>query len=126
MVQDLNYTYDPTGNITRIKDAALKTTFNANQQVDPASDYTYDPLYRLIKATGREHVGQSAFAFAAQWELPGLSFRRRRATERLRALRNYTEQYVYDPVGNFLTMAHLAGNGAGNWTRNYSYKEQAN
>ena len=38
--------------------------FNANQQVDPACDYTYDPLYRLIEATGREHIGQSAFAFA--------------------------------------------------------------
>ena len=63
-VQDLGYTYDPASNITRIEDAALKTVFNANQQVDSSCDYTYDPLYRLIQATGREHVGQSAFAFA--------------------------------------------------------------
>jgi Insecticide toxin TcdB middle/C-terminal region/Insecticide toxin TcdB middle/N-terminal region len=40
MVQDLDYTYDPAGNITRTKDAALKTVFNANQQVDPGCDYT--------------------------------------------------------------------------------------
>jgi hypothetical protein len=57
-VQDLRYTYDPVGNMTRIEDAALKTVFNANQQVDSAADYTYDPLYRLIEATGREHIGQ--------------------------------------------------------------------
>ena len=41
----------------------------------------------------------------------------------LQRLRNYTEHYDYDPVGNFLTMAHLAGNGAGNWTRAYAYNE---
>ena len=54
VVQDLRYTYDPVGNITRIADAALITVFNANQQVDPVADYTYDPLYRLI---GRQRGG---------------------------------------------------------------------
>ena len=79
----MNYTYDPAGNITRIEDAALKTVFNANQQVDPACDYTYDPLYRLIEATGREHIGQSAFQFTPpDGDLPRLSFCRRRAAER--------------------------------------------
>jgi hypothetical protein len=45
------------------------------------------------------------------------------ATQRsdLQALRNYTELYAYDPVGNFLTMAHRAVNG--NWTRAYAYNE---
>ena len=61
-MQDLHYTYDPAGNITRIEDAALITVFNG-QQVDPVCDYTYDPLYRLTEAKGREHIGQSAFAF---------------------------------------------------------------
>ena len=36
-------------------------------------------------------------------------------------MRNYTELYAYDPVGNFLTMAHQAANG--NWTRGYAYNE---
>ena len=122
-MQDLHYTYDPAGNITRIADAALITVFNG-QQVDPACDYTYDPLYRLTDATGREHVGQSAFAFTPpdgnyrDYPFVGAS-----ALNDLQQLRNYTEHYDYDPVGNFLTMAHLAGNGAGNWTRTYAYNE---
>ena len=41
----------------------------------------------------------------------------------LQQLRNFTEYYGYDPVGNFQTMAHVAGNGAGNWTRTYAYNE---
>ena len=62
-IQDLRYAYDPVGNITRIEDGALKTVFHANQQLDAACEYTYDPIYRLIEATGREHIGQSAFNF---------------------------------------------------------------
>jgi RHS repeat-associated protein len=121
-VQNLGYVYDPVGNITRIADAALKTIFNANQQVDSASDYIYDPLYRLIQVTGREHVGQSAFAFSP----PDGNYRDYPfvgATQQsdLQALRNFTELYAYDPVGNFQTIAHQAMNG--NWTRAYAYNE---
>ena len=57
VVQDLRYTYDPAGNITRIEDAALKTIFHNGQQVEPVCDYTYDAIYRLIEASGREHIG---------------------------------------------------------------------
>ena len=52
MVQDLRYTYDPAGNITRIEDAALQTIFHGGQQVDPVCTYTYDAVYRLIEAEG--------------------------------------------------------------------------
>ena len=102
---------------------SLITVFNG-QQVDPACDYTYDPLYRLTGAKGREHVGQSAFAFTPpdgddrDYPFVGAS-----ALNDLQQLRNYTEHYGYDPVGNFQTWAHVAGNGAGNWTRTYTYKE---
>jgi RHS repeat-associated protein len=125
-VQDLHYTYDPAGNVTLVKDAALETVFNANQQIDPACDYTYDPLYRLIQATGREHIGQSALPFMPpdgnyrDYPFAGLS-----QFNNPQALRNYTERYDYDPVGNFKTMAHVAGNGAGNWTRAYAYNESS-
>ena len=121
---DLSYVYDPIGNITRIADAALKAVFSANQQVDSASNYFYDPLFRLIQATGREHISQSAFAFAP----PDGNYRDYPfvgATQQsdLQALRNYTELYAYDPVGNFLTIAHQAVNG--NWTRTYAYSEES-
>ena len=62
-MQDLRYTYDPAGNITRIDDAALQTIFHNDQQVEPICDYTYDAIYRLIEATGREHIGQTALDF---------------------------------------------------------------
>ena len=128
IVQDLRYTYDPTGNITRMEDAALLTVFNG-QQVDPVADYTYDPLYRLTDAKGREHVGQSAFQFAPpggndrDYPFAGASTLNPAQPNDLQQLRNYTEHYDYDAVGNFLTMAHAAGNGAGNWTRTYAYNE---
>jgi RHS repeat-associated protein len=122
-VQDLHYTYDPAGNITEIADAALQTVFNG-QQVEPACNYTYDPLYRLIEATGREHIGQSAFA-PPDGNFRDYPFVGPSAQNDLQRLRTYTERYDYDPAGNFKTMFHLAGNGAGNWTRGYSYNESS-
>jgi RHS repeat-associated protein len=121
-VQDLHYTYDPVGNITRIEDAALQTVFNANQQVDPACEYTYDPLYRLIAATGREQIGQSAFEFAPpNGNDRDYPFAGAADLDNLQALRSYTEHYDYDPVGNFEKMLHRAAHG--NWTRVYAYDE---
>ena len=57
-LQNLHYTYDPAGNITHIQDDAQQTIFFKNQIVEPSNDYTYDAVYRLIEATGREHLGQ--------------------------------------------------------------------
>jgi RHS repeat-associated protein len=80
----------------------------------------------LIEATGREHIGQSAFQFQPpdgnyrDYPFVGASQK-----NNLQALRNYTEHYDYDPVGNFKTMVHAAGNGTGNWTRTYSYNESS-
>ena len=48
-LQDLTYTYDPVGNVTRINDAAQQTIFFSNQVVSPRADYTYDAIYRLIR-----------------------------------------------------------------------------
>jgi RHS repeat-associated protein len=52
-VQDLRYTHDPVGNITRRVDEALKTIFHNNVETKPVSGYIYDAIYRLIEATGR-------------------------------------------------------------------------
>ena len=57
-LQDLSYTYDPVGNITHIRDDAQQTIYFNNQVVSPNNDYTYDAIYRLITAKGREHIGQ--------------------------------------------------------------------
>jgi RHS repeat-associated protein len=117
-VQDLGYAYDPSSNITHIQDNAQQTIYFNNQVVEPHNDYVYDATYRLINAVGREHVGQASqpetswsdeFRIKLQHPQDG------------QAMRRYTEQYEYDPGGNFERMIHRATNG--NWTRSYAYNE---
>jgi RHS repeat-associated protein len=125
VVQDLSYSYDPVGNITRIEDVALKTIIRNRQNVEPVGAYTYDAIYRLIEAMGREHIGQNAFDFnppnGDYRDYP--HFGNRANPNDLQALRNYTERYEYDPVGNFVALAHRF-NGAG-WTRNYECEDRS-
>jgi hypothetical protein len=123
VIQDLRYTYDPAGNISQIEDASLRVVFYNNEQVEPISRYTYDAVYRLIEAQGREHIGQNAFDFAPSdgnyrdYPFVGIKVNPNDA----QALRNYTQRYEYDSVGNFEIFRHLA-NGSG-WTRRYEYNE---
>lgn len=119
VVQDLRYTYDPAGNITRIQDAALKTVFHAGQQVEPVARYTYDAMYRLVEARGREHIAQTALQPGAgrhhPFAGPGAQ------PNDLQALRTYVESYTYDAAGNLTSMRHTASGGG--WTRHYDYEE---
>ncbi len=124
-VQALSYTYDPVGNITRLRDDAdiQNVVYFRNQRVEPSTDYTYDPLYRLIRATGREHLGQTLGSlspasqpdnddgFRMRIPSPGDGY----------AMGTYTELYTYDPVGNLLRMAHQVASGG--WNRYYTYDE---
>jgi RHS repeat-associated protein len=122
-VEDLRYTYDPAGNITRIEDAALRTIFHDGQQVEPACEYVYDAIYRLIEARGREHIGQTMLDLnPSNGNLRDYPFAGSNASPNdLQALRNYTERYEYDAAGNFEFMRHIANGGS--WTRNYEYNE---
>jgi hypothetical protein len=112
-LQNLYYSYDPSGNITEIQDDAYEPVFFNNQQVDARSRYNYDALYRLIEASGREN----AQVQGSPGQFDVLQVQSFPITEQ--ALRNYTQRYSYDAVGNILEMQHLA-NGGG-WTRNYAY-----
>jgi len=124
VVQDLRYTYDPAGNITRISDDALPVIAYNNQQVSPVADYTYDAVYRLIEAHGREHVGQAEFAPNASGDgfrdYPFAGFGAN--PNDLQALRNYVERYEYDDAGNSENLIHQAGPN-GSWTRAFAYNE---
>ncbi|GAB6906473.1 hypothetical protein JCM12296A_23080 [Desulfosarcina cetonica] len=122
ILQDLYYAYDPAGNITTIRDNAQQTVFFANSQVEPHNDYTYDPLYRLIHATGREHAAQHNHqrdAADSDW-LTGIPF-----PNNPEALQRYEEQYAYDQVGNILSMAHTGG-AVLRWKRCYQYAQDSN
>jgi RHS repeat-associated protein len=122
VVQDLQYVYDPVGNITEITDLALITTHHAQAIVEPNCRYTYDSNSRLIEATGREHIDQSALHFNSNsGNFRDHPFVGIAQLNNPKALRNYLEQYVYDAVGNFEVMQHSVANGG--WTRTYTYEE---
>ena len=125
-VQNLHYTYDPTGNITHIRDDAQQTIYFKNKRVDPSAEYTHDAIYRLIEATGREHLGQTG----GQPNPPTPSDEFNRFHIRLdhrgdgKAMGRYIDAYVYDAAGNILSMQHRGTDPAHpGWTRAYAYNE---
>jgi RHS repeat-associated protein len=120
VLQDLSYTYDPVGNITHIADASQQTVFFQNQIVDANNDYIYDAIYRLIQAQGRESIGLAAQPQTTWDDSPRMNQPQPLPSD-AQALRNYTETYTYDGVGNFVTLAHSAVNGS--WNSAYAYDE---
>ncbi|MEO5726932.1 MAG: RHS repeat-associated core domain-containing protein, partial [Byssovorax sp.] len=121
VLQNLAYAYDPVGNITEIKDSAQQTVFFDNAVVSASTRYVVDALYRLTQATGREHAGGMADVQRDQNDVPLKNLPHANDTS---ALRTYVEQYVYDAVGNLLTMSHQAG--VGSWTRRYEIAATSN
>jgi RHS repeat-associated protein len=118
-VQNLHYTYDPVGNITHIQDDAQDSRFFANSFVEPSNHFIYDALYRLIEGTGRENAAAVAPPRNREDPWPTGGF------PSADALRNYTQRYSYDAVGNLVAMVHQAGNGNG-WTRHYTTRSDSN
>ena len=128
-LQDLSYTYDPIGNITHIQDNAdiQKIIFFRNQRVEPSADYEYDAIYRLIKATGREHLGQNntgALHPPTPTSYTNSTHMNLFHPNDGNAIGNYEEKYEYDPVGNIIKMIHHGTEPSyPGWTRNYAYNE---
>ena len=125
VVQDLGYSYDPAGNINLMEDFAAKTIYNNGEQVEPACSYTYDSIYRLIEAKGREHAGQRVFNFnPTDGNFRDYPFAgHRQHPHDLQAMYNYTQHYEYDAAGNLHFMRHIAGGGS--WNRSYFYEEDS-
>ena len=113
-VQRLRYTYDPVGNITRIRDEAQPRVFNLNTVIDASMDYRYDAVYRLVEARGREHRGGD---FPTSWD----DAPRTNPADR-NNLRRYTETYTYDVAGNLTGLVHAPEIGNG-WTRTFTCAE---
>ena len=128
-VQDLAYTFDPVGNITHIEDDAdiQNTVFFRNRRVDPSSNFTYDAIYRLIEAIGREQLGLAAAgtplapAPSSYNDVPRAGLLQPGDGN---AMGTYDEQYQYDEVGNFVTFIHRGSDPANpGWSRSYTYNE---
>jgi RHS repeat-associated protein len=122
LLQNLDYTYDPVGNITHIQDQAQQTIYFANTKVEPNTSYTYDPIYRLISAVGREHATQAAFD--QTFSPPPCTIRDPNDSQAMQA---YRETYDYDNVGNILTLTHSPLiQGGPMWKRTYTYVPKTN
>lgn len=124
VLQDIQYTYDPAGNITRSRDNSIEVVFCNNQKVEPLFDYTYNAIYQLSQATGRQHQGidnntpingfkQSIYGNSC---LPGLTD--------VAKLENYTERYTYDDGGNLVRKQHSATSSF--WTQDMQVLDSCN
>ncbi|HEY1749690.1 MAG TPA: SpvB/TcaC N-terminal domain-containing protein [Caulobacteraceae bacterium] len=104
-LQDVAYTYDPVGNVTDKLDRSWETVFCYNQAVDPASTYDHDPLYRLLRATGRQQAGASARG------APGVMPFCPPDPADQQQLETYAETFAYDDGGNMVRLRHQAAHG---------------
>ncbi|WP_223543301.1 RHS repeat domain-containing protein [Pseudomonas sp. GL-B-12] len=108
-LQDLAYTYDPVGNITRIRDSATAIRYFRNQRTDPANHYRYDTLSQLVEASGRESVAASQGPLTRPSQSTVTS--------------SYKQTFSYDPAGNLQTLVH---EGLRGYTREMVTKSSSN
>jgi len=101
VLQDLQYQYDPVGNILSISNANEVTRYFRNQAVAAQNTYSYDALYQLLGASGRENA-------SAPQQGPGLP-----DVIDTSNVVNYTRSYTYDRGGNLYNIAHA---GASTYT----------
>jgi RHS repeat-associated protein len=119
-LQNIHYTHDAIGNITDIRDDAQPKIYFDGVAVAAHREYTYDAIYRLDSATGREHIGQVGQPETSWDDGPRV---RRVHPHDGSAMREYIESYEYDSVGNIGAIHHLALNGS--WTRAFTYAESS-
>jgi insecticidal toxin complex protein TccC len=91
--QDLEYDYDKVGNVLSIKDHTFNPVFLANQYIDGAREFIYDPLYRLVSATGHDSPPPSS--------MPG-----RPLPNDPNNFLKYTQTFEYDTGNNLIKITH--------------------
>jgi insecticidal toxin complex protein TccC len=115
-LQDLNYVYDPVGNIVELQDLAQPVTHFNNQRIDPINRYRYDSLYQLVEARGWE-VSQPSHGPMLPELLPTPLDPNQR--------RNYTQCFEYDRGGNLITRQHSGAPGFSMFTSTRSNRSLA-
>jgi insecticidal toxin complex protein TccC len=119
VLQDLRYEYDPVGNVLKVSNDAEETRFWRNQKVVPENTYTYDSLYQLVSATGREMANagqQSVILPSASVPLPADGA----------AYTGYTRTYTYDTGGNLTQVRHGAPATNNNYTTDITVSHRSN
>ena len=115
-LQDLNYTYDPVGNIIELEDRAQAVSWFNNQRIEPINRYRYDSLYQLVEATGWEVSTPSHGP-----PLPALLPTPLDPNQR----RHYTQRFDYDAAGNLITRHHSGAPGFSMFTSGRSNRSLA-
>lgn len=105
VLQDLSWSYDPVGNILSVTDATVATGHYQNQTTGGTRTFTYDALYQLHTATGRESAASTTAPYA---ELPAL------LPADSSQFVPYSRTYAWDDSGNLQHFSHL---GAASFTR---------
>jgi RHS repeat-associated protein len=99
-LQDFAYEYDLAGNMLALRDrtpgSGLSTKPNALDR-----SFAYDPLYRLLSATGRECDVPPPVPWNVSPRCADIT-----------KTRSYNQTYQYDPAGNLGRLAHQAASGA--------------
>lgn len=113
-LQDLNYIYDPEGNIVEQADNAQQTFYFDNSIINPVGKYEYDALYRLVKAEGRE---LAELAMTNQTDCPIKPLNQNNGV-----IRNYNQLYAYDKLGNLQSVRSVINP----WVRTYNYDTATN
>jgi insecticidal toxin complex protein TccC len=114
-LQSLHYSYDAVGNVTQIEDKAQPVQFGSNQRVEAVSTFTYDSLYQLTSATGREAAGTTTAPY-----IPALGI----TPIDTRQLFNFTQHYTYDAGGNLTELRHMRDRN--NYTRTFNVANLSN
>ncbi len=124
--QDINYTYDPVGNLVHLVDEAQQPASAAPGVIEGLntsshSEFTYDALYQLKTASGRVHQALLKNDYIDRSHESGAPANWAKGSRHI-ALNNgasverYTRNYTYDESGNILSIQHSGATH--NWTRN--------
>jgi RHS repeat-associated protein len=121
-LQDFVYGYDLAGNITAIDERTpgcgiRNTTHGADRLL---REFTYDPIYRLLSASGRacrneteprRRLDSNNCGFFPGGQATPNQDNAPDLTE------SYTERFQYDPAGNMLSLAYEKNGGGVVWRR---------
>lgn len=115
-LQDFGYEYDFAGNILtihdRIPEGGIPNTTLGTNALDKL--FAYDPLYRLLSATGRE----------CDLPLPTDPWDDAPKCHDVSQTRPYMQQYLYDHAGSMTRLRHVAG--VGSFTREFALADGTN
>ena len=118
VLQDLHYAFDPAGNVLRVSNAAEARRFARNRVIEAVSTYTYDTLYQLITATGREMAGSTRHNPQRPAALP--------VAANDGSYANYSRRYAYDRGGNLLSTVHTSDVAEHDFTLNMTVSGHSN